>query len=132
MNNLKFKKLLFLQLSAICGLLSLFNFSISYAQLYFSEDPKTSEDSVFQDPSKKTSGSSQAIYDQGGQSKQFRITESEKGLDFVKKEIASLRLEVEMLKKEVESLKNKNEQKIEPIEVKQKTKEKPDKVPTPF
>lgn len=59
---------------------------------------------IFGDPTKKTSSDSQAIYDEGGQSPQYRMTEAERGLDFIKKELKTLKEEVDMLKGKIEEL----------------------------
>lgn len=102
------------------------------AQVYFSDEAKFQRDDAFKDPSKKTSESSQAVYDQGGQNKQFRITESEKGLDYVKKEITILRNEIENLKREIQELKIKSNNISYPLEVPRQPTPTAAKVPTPF
>jgi peptidoglycan hydrolase CwlO-like protein len=85
---------------------------IVYAKLVIAQgvfvDPNPeSTERIFGDPAKKTSESGQAIYDEGGQNAQYRMTEAEKGLDFVKKEITSLKLEIANLKNQVLELENK-------------------------
>ena len=45
-----------------------------------------------------TSPESQKVYDQGGESTKNRLTECERGLDYVKKELINLKAEIEKLK----------------------------------
>ncbi len=110
-----------------------------HAQIrYKIPDEKPSENSMFADPKNKTSTTSQAIYEQGGQSDTYRLTESEKALDFLKKELASIKNELALVRSEVESLKSqklnadtKNDVKSPPIATPSLEK-RPSKIPTPY
>jgi hypothetical protein len=68
------------------------------AQNLFVDPNEATTKQLFNDPNKKTSDTSQAVYDEGGESTFNRITEAEKAIDFLKKEIASLKAEISALK----------------------------------
>ncbi len=105
----------------------------TYAQGTFTDTNPSTTEKVFGDPNKKTSDSSQAIYDQGGQNAQYRMTETERGLDFIKKEIANLKTEVATLKSQVQELQKnaKQAQSFESINNYKPAPKHPPK-PTPF
>lgn len=75
------------------------------AQTNFVDPNPQNTNKIFGDTHKKTTDQSQAIYDEGGQNAQYRMTESEKALDFVKKEIVMLKAEIVTLKREIEEIK---------------------------
>ena len=117
------------------GLLSFLSLSLS-AQNLFKDPNEATTQKIFADPNKKTTDTSQAVYDEGGESLFNRMTAAEKAIDFLKKEVASLKSEIVGLQSQLDGLNTKNNSPsaqptsstiyYEPSDTKPKTK------PTPY
>lgn len=77
------------------------NGHIVLSQTLFKDANESTTQRLFADPNKKTTDSSQAVYDEGGESNFNRLTETEKAIDFLKKEVANLKSELASLKVKV-------------------------------
>lgn len=78
---------------------------IGFTQVVFKDPNEQSTKKIFGDKSNRTTDNSQAIYEEGGENARYRITETEKGLNYVKNELANLKTEVSNLKLQIEELK---------------------------